>query len=234
MQSELKRYKYSRSFHLPWSESSTSDDVWWKDCKLFEGKEVVVTEKIDGECTSVYSDGHVHARSVDTDHHPSRSWVKKFAGQFAHDIPFNMRVCGENVFAYHSIFYTDLPSYFLVFGIYEGDNCLSWPDTEAWCELLGLNTVPVIYRGIWDEKLIREKWVGKGAFPTYSSSVPIPKFPDDFKPCSAEGYVVRLSSSFKTSDFSKSLAKMVRENHVQTDAHWMERKVIPNLLAIQS
>jgi hypothetical protein len=26
------------------------DDVWWKDCKNFEGKQVIVSEKQDGEC----------------------------------------------------------------------------------------------------------------------------------------------------------------------------------------
>jgi hypothetical protein len=42
--------KYPRTWHLPWSESESSDDVWLTDTKHFEGKEVVVTEKLDGEC----------------------------------------------------------------------------------------------------------------------------------------------------------------------------------------
>ncbi|MEI8270096.1 MAG: RNA ligase family protein [bacterium] len=230
MDSELKRIKYPRTFNLPFSQSDSSDDVWFENTSFFEGKEIVMLEKADGECTSIYPDGYVHARSIDTDHHPSRTWIKKFAAQFAHDIPKKMRICGENVFAYHSIFYTELPSYFLTFGIYELDKCLSWDETEELCSLLGLETVPLIYRGIWDEKLIREKWNGKGAYPTYGSSIINPKYPKDFKPCLAEGYVIRLVDSFDISQFQKSVGKYVRKNHVSTSVHWMSEKVVPNLL----
>lgn len=36
---------------------------------------VVITEKMDGENTTLYRDG-LHARSLDSRHHPSRNWVK--------------------------------------------------------------------------------------------------------------------------------------------------------------
>lgn len=227
----VKRVKYPRTFNLPWSGSESSDDVWWKDCSVLNGCEVVVTEKVDGEATTIYPDGHVHARSVDTDRHPSRSWVKQLAGRMAYELPPGHRLCGENLYAYHSVFYTDLPSYFLAFGIYDADNnCLSWADTELFCELLKVETVPVIYKGVWDERLVRDLWTGKGAFPTFEASVLDPKFPDDFKPCVAEGYVVRLADAFPYADFSRCVAKYVRENHVRTTEHWMERRPVPNLL----
>ena len=41
--------KYPRTWHLPWSEGKTKDDRTLSDCKQFEGREVVVTEKMDGE-----------------------------------------------------------------------------------------------------------------------------------------------------------------------------------------
>ncbi len=126
----MDRTKYPRTMNLPWSGSESSDDVWWKDATAFDGKEVVVTEKMDGEATSIYPDGHVHARSIDTRHHDSRSWVKRLAASIAHDIPEGYRICGENVFAWHSIFYIDLPTYFFVYGIYDGDLCLSWDDVK--------------------------------------------------------------------------------------------------------
>lgn len=47
---------------------------------LFLGQEVVVTEKIDGENTTMYPD-HIHARSLDSNHHPSRNIVKQLHGQ---------------------------------------------------------------------------------------------------------------------------------------------------------
>ena len=217
---KMDRTKYPRTMNLPWSGSESSDDVWWKDATAFDGKEVVVTEKMDGEATSIYPDGHVHARSIDTRHHDSRSWVKRLAASIAHDIPEGYRICGENVFAWHSIFYIDLPTYFFVYGIYDGDLCLSWDDVEETCELLELQTVPVIYRGIWDEKKI--KGISTKTFPSFSG-------PHD-GPTNGEGYVVRVAESFPYDQFRQNCAKYVRKNHVQTDQNWMTREVVPNLL----
>ena len=45
-----------------------------------------------------------------------------------------------------------------------------------------------------------------------------------------EGYVVRLADAFEYEDFSNSVAKFVRTNHVQTDQHWMHQKIKPNKL----
>lgn len=224
--------KYPRTFHMPWSQSETSDDVFWKDTSFFNGKEIVITEKMDGECTSIYHGGNCHARSMDSRHHPSRSVIKSLAGQIGYLIPENFRVCGENLFAYHSIFYTDLPSYFLVFGIYDESNkCLSWDDTEELCKELGLHTVPVLYRGIWDDKNVKSLWTGKGTFPTFTTQIQNPTFPDDFIESGAEGYVARIVDSFHYDDFRQNCAKYVRPNHVQTSTHWMDGPIIQNLLA---
>lgn len=48
----VSRKKYPRTFHLPWSESKTEDDKTLSPQqveKMFVGKQVVVTEKLDGE-----------------------------------------------------------------------------------------------------------------------------------------------------------------------------------------
>ena len=77
--------KYPRSPHLPWSEGGTSDDAYLFDTDHFAGKEVVITEKMDGENTSMYRDG-IHARSIDGRHHPSRDWVKALHGTICLEI----------------------------------------------------------------------------------------------------------------------------------------------------
>ena len=220
----MARIKYPRTHHLPWSASNSSDDCWWKDCSAFEGKEIVVTEKIDGECSTVYPDGWTHARSLDSAAHPSRSWLKGYVARWAYEIPKGWRVTGENLYAWHSIFYTELPTYFFVFGIYDENNqCIAWDDVEAFCQLCNLRTVPVLYRGIWDENLIRERWTGVGAFPTFVS-------PHQGERCQAEGYVVRATEAFPHAEFTKHCAKWVRSHHVQTDENWLTRPVVPNLL----
>ncbi|MCB9639389.1 MAG: RNA ligase family protein [Myxococcales bacterium] len=205
-----KRFKYPRTPHLPWSPGISSDDLKVSDISRLEDQEIIVTEKMDGENTTIYRDG-LHARSLSSGHHPSRSWVKQLQQQIGYMLPEGWRICGENLFARHSILYDALPSYFLMFSIWDHDNCcLSWDETIEWAGMLGLSTPPVLYRGKWDEKFLRGLRV-----PTETS----------------EGYVVRRAGSFTYEDFGRVVAKWVRSEHVQTDQHWMFAEVIPNGLA---
>jgi len=179
------KFKYPRTPHFPWSPGATNDDRILKDTSNFEGKSVVITEKMDGENTTLYQEDF-HARSLEYAYHVSQSYVKQLHGNIKHDIPVGWRICGENLYAKHSIKYSDLVSYFQVFSIWNDNNvCLSWDDTVDWCKLLGLHHVRVIYKGTYDEDYIK--------------TIPIKS--------SMEGYVVRLSTSFSYGNFGKSIAK---------------------------
>lgn len=207
-----KYVKYPRTYHLPWSPGRSNDDKVLDDTKQFEGKEVIVTIKMDGENTTFYDD-YVHARSITYHSHPSRDLIKQLHATIAYEIPTGWRICGENVYAEHSITYQNLESYFLVFSIWNEKNiCFSWDETCQWASLLGLHTVPVLYRGPWDETLIKE----------------FKLLEIDNDPC--EGYVVRVADEFHYKDFRKSAAKYVRSNHVTTDEHWLNKSVVANKL----
>jgi len=206
------RVKYPRSYHLPWSPGLQNDDRVITDLSRLQNSEIVVTIKMDGENTSLYSD-YMHARSLDYEHHPSRSMMKSIHGSLAHEIPKGWRLCGENMFAKHSIEYANLESYFLLFSIWNDQNqCLSWDETKEYASLFGLTTVPEIYRGPWDEKLLKNLHNE-----TYSGD-------------RCEGYVVRLAESFSYSDFRYCLAKFVKKNHVQSSEHWLREQIVPNKL----
>lgn len=225
--------KYPRTMNLPFSGSNSSDDVWLKNCSNFSGKKVVVTQKLDGENTNMYSN-HFHARSIDGTHGVGRSWVKALHGQICHEISPHWKIAGENVYAAHSIWYWDLPTYFFVFGIFDiiagEDWCLHWDDVETICEVLGLQTAPMIYRGIYDQEAIDEAFKSHRPFRSFDTPkdhIPVEK-PN---PTNLEGYVIRLAESFPTSEFPTSVAKWVRPNHIQTDQHWASLPVLPNRLA---
>lgn len=206
--------KYPRTFHLPWSLGISDDDKVQNNLSNFIDNEVVVTVKMDGEATTLYSD-YMHARSIEYKPHPSRDWIKSLHSRIANDIPKGWRICGENLYAKHSIKYENLESYFQVYSIWNDKNiCLDWSQTIEWCELLDLKTVPILYIGIWNEKLI------KGLYKeTYKND-----------PC--EGYVVRLANEFHYKDFSKCVSKFVRKDHVNTHGHWMRSKLELNKLKI--
>lgn len=204
-----KHYKYPRTPHLPWSLGVNNDDTKLTNTRHFESKDVIITEKLDGENTSMYAD-HIHARSLDSKNHPSRDWVKALHAQKAHLIPEGWRVCGENLYAKHSIAYQNLSTYFYVFSIWDESNtCLNWHDTQEWTELLELELAPIIYKGKWNETKIR------------NMTLDLTK---------KEGYVVRTQTAFHYTTFKQNIAKWVRKNHVQTNQHWMHSQIIPNQL----
>lgn len=137
-----KYVKYQRTYHLPWS-NLLKDDRMLKDDSNFIGKRVIVSNKMDGENTSMYND-YIHARSLDSNSHPSRKYIKGIWAQISYMLDDNMRICGENLYAVHSMKYNNLKSYFLMFSMWIENKCLSWDETIEYAKILGLETVDVI------------------------------------------------------------------------------------------
>ncbi|MFF3561245.1 RNA ligase family protein [Streptomyces sp. NPDC002574] len=200
------RTHYPRTPHLPWSPGAASDDVRARDLDGLRGREVVVTEKLDGENTTLYTDG-LHARSPDSAHHPSRAWVKALQGRIGPGIPAGRRVCGENLFARHSLAYDALDSWFYGFSVWDGDDCLDWDSTTDFLRRLGVPVPPVLWRGTFDERALRALRVDTTR---------------------QEGWVVRTADGFGREEFGQRVAKWVRPHHVRTDTHWMHAAVVEN------
>ncbi|MFG2295955.1 RNA ligase family protein [Streptomyces sp. NPDC048603] len=201
------RTHYPRTPHLPWSPGASSDDVRAGDLSGFAGREVVVTEKLDGENTTLYADG-LHARSLDSGHHPSRAWVKGLQGRIGDRIPAGWRVCGENMYARHSLAYEQLDSWFYGFSVWDGTGrCLDWDATVRFLRALGVPVPRVLWRGVFDERVLRRLRLNTAR---------------------QEGYVVRTVEGFGQGDFGRRVAKWVRTGHVRTDTHWMHAAVVEN------
>lgn len=167
---------------------------------------------MDGENTTLYRDG-LHARSLDSGHHPSRAWVKALHGRIASRIPEGWRVSGENLFARHSIAYGDLDAFFYGFSVWDGERCLDWPSTVAFLQGLGIPTPRVLWAGVFDERAIQRLRLDLAR---------------------QEGYVVRALEGFAYTEFAERVAKWVRPSHVQTDTHWMHAEVVPNGLGVSA
>lgn len=208
----MDKYKFPRIYHIDFSEGSTSDDKFLQSYDFFKDKNVTVSIKLDGENTTIYDDGSCHARSVDSKDHPSRKWIKKYANSIGKSLPTGYRICGENLYAKHSIYYENLDTYFYAFSIWDENNkALSIDDTLEYCSMLEIKHVPIIFRGKFDYKIIKTLYLT-----TVSSG--------------HEGIVVRIDDSFDYNNMSECLFKAVRKNHVQTSEHWMNQEVVPNLL----
>lgn len=203
--------KYPRTYHIPQSQPGRKDDKYLKDLSQFHGKDVVITTKMDGENSSIYN-GYFHARSINSGSHPSRKWVKGLYGRINWEIPEGWRICGENLWAKHTVEYNNLEDFFLVFSIWNEKNiCLEWDETKTYCDILGLKTVPEIYVGPYSDKVVNDL---------------IPQF--DGK--SQEGFVIRLKEEFTYGDFKKSVAKYVGPKFVLPHGHWSQGKIECNKL----
>src|SRR5271165_2355513 len=204
--------KYNRTLHLPWSAGRGSDDKVAFDVSTLLAQPIVITEKIDGsncciEHDNVYARTHSH-----TPTHKSFDHIKAFHSSIKHLLPTKCQFFGENAFALHSISYNELPGYFLLFGIRTNGIWLSWEGVCEWAEALGVPTVPVLWKGtIYLEKeleaLTTQLMLGKSL-------------------CGGEkeGIVVRVAGHFNDKDFSNSVMKQVRANHITTDDHWSHRE----------
>jgi hypothetical protein len=178
----------------------------------FSGSEIVITEKRDGENTTLYSDGFYHARSLDGRGAAYQSWVARMWAERCADLAPGFRVCGENLFARHSIAYDDLADFFEVFAVIDDANRrLSWDEIVAWCDRLRLRAAPLLFRGAWDETSVRKLWSEVGH-------------------AGMEGYVVATAGAFDMACMDKHVAKFVRRDHVRSDRHWTQGWT-PNRLA---
>lgn len=200
--------KYGRTFHLPLSPGATSDDKIMSSLDGLMAEDLVVTEKMDGENTTIHAGG-THARSPDSRYHPSRDWLKAFAAGISPDLTPGERIVGENLYARHSVAYHALPSYFLGFAWIVGDEIQAWDLTLARFEELGIRPVPTLYRGPYRT----------GLFDELAKALDLTK---------QEGFVARTANSFLESDMPTRMGKFVRKGHVQSETHWMKAELIPN------
>lgn len=201
----MEYIKYPRTFHLWNSEALANDDKFIESLDGLVGQDVVVTEKMDGENTTMTCE-RCYARSLDSVSHFTRDWVRSFWATIQHELPLGWRFCGENLYARHAIAYDNLPSFFIGFSIWDESNtALPWDDAVSYMTMLGITPAPVIYRGVFDLDAIHS------AFLQYRSNLGR----------EVEGYVVRRSGPIPHEQFGMWAAKWVRRGHVQGDSHWM-------------
>jgi len=191
--------KFPRTSHLPWSEGCTSDDKIIPNLDGLMNQNVVVTEKYDGENCTLGRD-QIYARSTSSNGGILRERVKALWSGIRYLIPEHVRICGENMQWEHSIRYENLESPFYIFSAFDEHYCLGWDSVVYYSTLLQIPTVPVIFEGKFDNGTI--------------------ELLKNLNLNGREGYVVRKRETFKYVDYSTSVAKFVRKDHIQTDQHW--------------
>jgi RNA ligase len=206
---------------MPWSPGGTNDDKRATSVDKLIGVPILLTEKMDGSNTSLEQGGCFARTHASAPTHKSFDQLKVLHAQIGFQIPSNMQFFGEWCYAKHSIHYSELPGYFLLFGIRELEDPMFWCDwaeVEDCAEYFKLSTVPVLFKGIANsEKELKELVESLMIQPSVCGGI-------------REGVVARVQREFTDNEFSECLLKCVRANHVQTSVHWKDQEIIKNKL----
>lgn len=201
--------KYPRSYHLDFSPGATNDDRIADNIDSLIGTHIIISEKIDGENTGMNNDG-VYARSHAT--FTTSAWSREVRQIHNQKVSGNLEegvyIFGENTEGIHSIEYTNMSSYFYIFGVRDNDTWLSWDKVEEYSYLLDIPTVPILYNGTINSKKELTDIIKR-----------IMSEPSELGGV-REGVVIRKYKQFHNDDFSSSLQKWVRKDHVTTTTHW--------------
>jgi hypothetical protein len=200
--------KYARTYHLPWSLGATSDDKISDSVESLIGIDIVINEKLDGSNTGITNKG-VYGRShADFSSNP---WDKESWNLFyriRNDISDGVFLFGEGMYGIHSIEYTNLDSYFYLFGVRDNNVWIPWEGVEEYAYLLDIPTVPVLFKG--QVKSVRELQKLTEKLTSEPSALGGQR----------EGIVVRNADMFHNEDFAENVMKWVRKGHVTTNTHW--------------
>jgi len=201
--------KYNRTYHLPWSPGTTSDDRISNSVESLLGTEIVITEKLDGENCGMTDEG-VYARSHAT--FTTSPWSREVRQlhkvKVENMLGEGVLLFGENMEGIHSIEYSNLESYFYIFGVRDNEIWIPWEQVEEYSYLLDIPTVPVLFKGVVNTvKELQEIVEDLVSKPSELGG-------------QREGIVVRNAGMFHNDDFADNVMKWVRKGHVQTDEHW--------------
>lgn len=204
--------KYPSTPHWPWSQTVHRDDSYHLAPEYFVGKNVVITEKLDGGNTLLHN-GEVYARSTSAPSHAG--WMAMVRKHHAYktliDCGSPRFYYGEDIYGIHSIEYAPIneANTYHLFAVREEDYFVSWDTVEALAETMDIYTVPMAYRGQFNtvDEITEffSEWIENGSIIGGGD---------------CEGFVIRITDGFDATDFSMNVAKYVRANHVQTDQHW--------------
>lgn len=202
--------KYPRTFHWPTSPGVQSDDKVHKNIAELLGCEITITEKLDGSNVTL-ARGKVFGRSTSSpSQHAWHGMVRKHHAWKTYDLSPTLKICGEDLYAIHSIEYGPIPEAetFYIFNVNDNGYWLGYDARVALSEKLSIPMAPLWFRGVFHTEKELSKWLAENIKVGSTLGGPM------------EGFVIQTVDGFYDSKFSTNVAKYVRAGHVQTDQHW--------------
>ncbi|MBO0783543.1 MAG: RNA ligase family protein [Ktedonobacteraceae bacterium] len=252
-----KIFKYPRTYHLEGSGIQRGDeDLSVIPVRSLAGRHVVVEEKMDGanSAISFSDDGQLLLQSRghyltggprEKQFHLFKTWAYRYAGELWEVLGERYILYGEWLYAKHTVFYTDLPHYFMEFDIYdkEMDIFLSTERRRAFLAALPfVISVKVLYEG-WvssAQELIdmigpshfiseghldrlRERCQEKGLDATQALK-------ETDASILMEGLYLKIEEDGRVQERYKYVRASFLQTVFDSESHWMDRPLLPNCL----
>ncbi len=248
-------YKYPRTQHIEGSGLQPGDeDLNVVPFEEFAGRFLVVEEKMDGANSAVsfssegalllQSRGHYLVGGEREKHfHLFKAWAKRYTAELWEALADRYVMYGEWLYARHSVFYTDLPHYFMEFDLFDKTN-ETFLSTQRRRELLArapfVASVKVLHEGAVPSMQALKALVGPSHFIAPDSLRRLEAICQekhlDARQVLAEtdqtGLMEGLYIKVEEEGIVQERYKYVRAGFLQTvlnsNSHWLDRPIIPN------
>lgn len=250
-------YKYPRTPHLEGSGIQRGDeDLQVASLRILAGRHLIVEEKMDGANSAISFDangklflqsrGHYLVGGPrEAQFHLFKTWAHRYTTELWEALTDRYVMYGEWLYAKHTIFYTDLPHYFLEFDIYDkmADTFLSTPQRAFLRDRMPFVVpVKVLYEGSADSVQSLSSLIGRSHFISdhhlaclrticQQKGLDVSRVLQETDASSLmEGLYIKVEEE----GIVKERYKYVRASFLQTvfdsESHWMDRPLLPNQL----
>jgi len=247
--------KYPRTQHLQGSRWQPGDeDLEGVPLENLHGRHLVVEEKVDGANAGISFDEQGNLRLQSRGHYLTGGWRERHFALFKswaqaqrphlyEILGSRYTMYGEWLYAKHTIFYDHLPHYFLEFDLWDREREL-FLDTPARQSLLSgspVVSVPVLGSGVapldFGRYLTHSRFKSENWWSQLSSqALALQLVPErilgetDSSPM-AEGLYVKLEEHGQVAGRYKFVRASFLTAVVDSESHWLDRPIVPNLLA---
>jgi hypothetical protein len=252
----MELYKYPRTHHIQGSRLQPGDeDLHSIPFSTISQQYIVVEEKVDGANAAIsfsadgqmrlQSRGHYLTGGVREKHfNLFKQWAYSHAAAFWQVLGTRYILFGEWLYAKHTVFYDALPHYFLEYDVLDLEQqvFLSTKSRQQLLTGLPLVSVPVLFAGEIKSYKQLLGLLGKSHYQTSEHLQRLRQICTDKNfdvertlqqtDCSnlMEGLYIKVEPGEIVTERYKYVRSSFLTTILQSDSHWLNRPIIPNLL----
>ncbi|MBT9584730.1 RNA ligase family protein [bacterium] len=246
--------KYPRTPHLGDSRLQPGDDPAQLDFHHLARRQLVIEEKLDGANAGIsfgengqlllQSRGHYLSGGSRERHFALfKSWASSHQKALHQCLGLRYQLYGEWLYAKHTIFYDQLPHYFLEFDVFdkERQHFLDTPSRRLLLQGLPLVSVPVLFQGPAPPSLTSwmgpalykgEQWWTNLARAAEQLQLDPQRIQSETDPSPlSEGLYIKVEEQGQVLSRYKYVRSSFTTSVLDSQTHWLDRPVLPNQLA---